>query len=53
MVNRNSNADIFLLTGIFGVLYWAYWTQGTFLELPIIIEKDSSMTLNSVQLQKD
>lgn len=46
MTSINSNAAIFLLRGIFGVLYRAWCT---FLEMPIIIQKGST-TQNSVQL---
>lgn len=47
MTSINSNAAIFLLRGIFGVLYRAWCT---FLEMPIIIQKGSYTTQNSVQL---
>lgn len=47
MTSINSNAAIFLLRGIFGLLYRACCT---FLEMPIVIQKGSSTIPNSVQL---
>lgn len=47
MTNINTNAAIFLLRGVFGVLYRACCT---FLELTIIIQKGSSTTPNSMLL---